>query len=91
MIIYGLLVIILELLKVLFGWLNLPDMPPELVVYIDNALSLISDGLPILWCYFDKNVVQVCLVIALACVAFDKVYDFLMWILAKLPIGINKE
>jgi hypothetical protein len=91
LIIYGILSVILELLKFLFGWVQLPEFPDALTVYIDQMLGIIHDALPLVWCFFDKSVVYTCLVIALACVNFDKLYDFTMWILAKLPIGISKE
>lgn len=91
MIIYGILSILIELITFLFGWLNLPDMPEVLTQYIDVMMGYIVDGLPLLWLFFDKSVVTVCLVIALACVNFDKVYGFTMWIIAKLPLGIHKN
>lgn len=91
MIIYGILSVLLELVQFLFGWLDLPDLPETITQYIDMSVQHIVDGLPILWLFFDKSVVQACLVIALACMNFDKIYDFTMWILAKLPIGIKKN
>ena len=91
MILLGLLKLIFELLKVLFGWLSLPDMPVEITSIIDSVIDYVIDALPVIWVFFDKSVVTVCFVIALACMNFEKVYDFLMWLLAKLPIGINKD
>lgn len=91
MILYGILTVILELLKFLFGWIALPDFPAELNTFIQQTLDMIKDALPLIWCFFDKSVVYTCLVIALACVNFDKLYDFTMWIVAKLPLGISKE
>lgn len=91
MILYGILSVILELLKFLFGWIALPDFPPELDTLVYQMLDIIKDALPLIWCFFDKSVVYVCLVIALACVNFDKLYDFTMWIVSKLPLGIHKE
>lgn len=91
MIIYGILNVIMELLKFLFGWISLPDFPSGLSVFINQALDIIKDALPLVWCFFDKTVVYTCLVIALACVNFDKLYGFTMWILAKLPLGIKRQ
>lgn len=83
--------LIFTVLKFLFSWLNLPDMPEKITSIIDGVIGYIIDGLPLLWVFFDKSVVSVCLVIALACTNFDKIYDLLMWILAKFPIGIRKN
>lgn len=91
MILLGLLQVLFAVLKALFSWLSLPDMPDAITSVVDTIKDYIVDALPLLWVFFDKSVVTVCLVVALACVNFDKVYDLLMWILAKLPLGIHKN
>lgn len=91
MILLALFNLIFSVLKVLFSWLNLPDMPQEISSVVDGIVSYITDALPLLWVFFDKTVVTVCIVVAFACVNFDKVYDMLMWILAKIPLGIRKN
>lgn len=91
MIIMGLLKVVFTVLQALFSWLSLPQMPDAITSVIDGVLGYIRDALPLIWVFFDKNVVSVCLVVALACANFDKVYDLLMWVLAKLPIGVNKN
>lgn len=91
MIIYGILSIVFGLLQVLFSPLSLPDFPVEITEKLYDILDIISDALPLLWVYFDKPVVTVCLGVALALMAFEKLYEFIMWIVAKLPIGISKE
>lgn len=87
----ALLNVLFAVLKVLFGWLNLPAMPESITSVIDGVIGYIIDALPLLWVFFDKSVVTACLPVALACVNFDKIYDLLMWILAKLPLGIHKN
>lgn len=91
MIIMALLQFIFGTLKVIFGWLNLPDMPIEITSVIDEVKSYIIEGLPIVWCFFDKKITTICLGVSLAAMNFEKIYYFLMWILSKLPIGINKN
>lgn len=91
MILLALLKMLFAVLKVLFGWLSLPDMPAEITGIVDTMVGYVVDALPLLWLFFDKSLVTVCLVVALACMNFDKVYDLLMWVLAKLPIGIHKN
>lgn len=91
MILLGLLKVLFTVLQVLFGWLSLPDMPVEISGVVDQIVGYIVDALPLIWVFFDKKVVTVCLVVALACSNFDKAYDLLMWILAKLPLGIHKN
>lgn len=91
MILLGILQVIFIVLKALFSWLSLPDMPSDITNVVDGVFVYIKDALPLIWLFFDKSVVGVCLTIALACANFEKVYDLLMWVLAKLPIGINKN
>lgn len=91
MILLALLNLLFAVLKVLFGWLNLPNLPESITSVVDGVIGYIIDALPLLWVFFDKPVVTACLVVALACVNFDKIYDLLMWILAKLPLGIHKN
>lgn len=91
MIIMALLELIFGILKILFGWMSLPDMPVEITEVIDQVKNYIIDGLPIIWCFFDKRITTICLGVSLAAYNFEKVYYFLMWIIAKLPIGVNKN
>lgn len=89
MILKGILDIIFGLLKTLFGWIDLPDMPETITNVIDQVIGYIVDGLPVIWVFFDKQVVTVVLVLVLAIVNFDKIYYFIMWLLKKLPIGVK--
>lgn len=91
MILLALLEVLFLVLQALFSWLSLPNFPSEITTVVDNMVGYITDALPLIWLFFDKTVVGVCLVIALACANFDKIYDLLMWILAKLPLGISKN
>lgn len=91
MIILGLLRVVFTLLQALFSWLSIPAMPEGITSVVGSVLGYITDALPLIWLFLDKGVVGVCLVVAVACMNFEKMYDMLMWILAKLPIGITKN
>lgn len=91
MILLALFNLIFAVLKVLFGWLNLPAMPDGISSVVTEIIGYIENGLPILWLFVDKSLAGTCLVVAVACMNFDKIYDMLMWILAKIPIGIRKN
>lgn len=91
MILLAFLEVLFLVLQALFSWLNLPAFPADLTAVVDDMVGYITDALPLIWLFFDKSIVTTCLVISLACVNFDKVYDLLMWILAKLPLGIHKQ
>lgn len=91
MILIGLLKLIFLILQALFSWLNLPEMPEGITSVVDSVIGYVTDALPLLWVFFDKDLVGICLVVAVACMEFEKVYDLLMWVLAKIPIGISKN
>lgn len=91
MILIGLFNLLFSVIKILFSWLNLPGFPPAVESAIDTVFQMLQNAASLIWLIFDREVALACLVIALACSNFDKLYDFLMWILAKIPIGIRKN
>ena len=91
MILMALFKVLFGLLKVLFSWLSLPAMPDGVKNLVMDCLVHMGNAASLLWLFFDKDVVKICFPVALACANFDKLYDLLMWILAKLPIGISKN
>lgn len=86
MIIFGILSVVFGLLQVLFSPISLPDFPPEITHYLYQALDAIKGALPLLWVFFDKSVVTVCIVIVLAVINFEKIYFFIIWLLKKLKM-----
>lgn len=91
MIIMSFLNLIFSVLKLLFSWMSLPDFPPLIAELLDMFKEFLGMGLGLLYCFVDADVVKICLMVVLACLSFEKVYDLLMWILAKIPIGIRKN
>lgn len=87
MIVYGILYVIFCVLKVIFAPISLPDFPPQITQYLYQAIDTISNGLPLLWVFFDKSVVTVCLALVLACMNFERIYYFIMWVLRKFKLG----
>ena len=55
MILLGLMQVLFAVLRVLFGWLNLPDMPGSITEVVDSVIGYIIDALPLLWVFFDKG------------------------------------
>lgn len=86
MIIFGILSIIFGFLQIIFAPISLPDFPPEIVVYLQQALDAVKGALPLIWVFFDKSVVTVCIVIVLAVINFEKIYFFIIWLLKKLKM-----
>lgn len=86
MILQALLNLVFGLLKVCFGWINLPAFPEGLKTSIDTFLSLIFDNLTILGFFIRPITITVVIPILIILLNFDNVYKFTMWILKKIPM-----
>lgn len=83
MIITGIIELLVIVIELLFYPFNMPDMPDLVVEYIELMKEYIMDGAGLLWVFFDKRVVTVCLGLVLAVMVFERGYWFTMWILKK--------
>ncbi len=81
---------LLTVLKALFGWINIPGIGEEfdsamqfIDVLFSNAQQLINLFLP--W-----DIVRFGIPVIIIVKNFDHIYDFIMWILRKIPmLGIE--
>ena len=90
MILKLLMELVIGLLEIVFGWVNFPQMPSELTVYIDLVFNAIRSGMGILWLIVPRELVLVLLPIVLVLENFDMMYSIVMWILKKIPfLGIK--
>lgn len=78
------------LIKIVFGWINLPDLPDSVISIIDELFSLISGSMGIIGIFIDLNMVKILLPVLLIVINFDEVWKFTMFILKKIPfLGIK--
>ena len=78
------------LVKLVFGWINLPDLPDSITSVIDELFALISGSVGIIGIFVDLNMVKILLPVLLIVINFDEVWKFTMFILRKIPfLGIN--
>ena len=90
MIVEGIINILVKLIKLLFGWINMPTVSQDFYdafsvidKMLDNAQSLVDFFLP-----WDCVIIGLPLVIAV--INFEHIYNFVMWILKKIPmLGIE--
>lgn len=85
MIIEGLLSFFQQVYQVMFGWINLPDMPAVVTETVDWFLDMVFDNIGILGFFVRWSTVVVLVPIALIVFNIDKIYDLIMWVLKKLP------
>lgn len=90
MIIEGLLNLVSGLLKLVFGWIDLPDFPSSVTSVIDELFGYIQGAAGIMGIFVDMNMVKVLLPVLLIVINFDEVWKFTMFIVRKIPfLGIK--
>lgn len=78
-----------SLVQLIFGWIDLPDMPSTITSVVDELFSLFSGAIGLLGMFVDLSFVAVLVPVLILVINFDKVYRLTMFILHKLPIGLN--
>lgn len=78
------------LIKLVFGWINLPDMPDAVMSVIDELFTLLEGSVGLMGIFIDLNMVKILLPVLLIVVNFEHVWSFTMFILRKIPfLGIE--
>lgn len=90
MIIKGLFSLIISLLNIVFGWVNLPQMPDAVDAAFDSLLAYMQAGIGFVWLIVPRDLVLVVVPVILILSNFDKLYSVVMWVLKKIPfLGIE--
>lgn len=89
MILQAVIDLLVGLVKLCFGWINLPPLPSQIQAVLDMVLGYMRDGIGILAWFVDMDYVLILVPIVIVIINFDKVYRLTMFILRKLPIGIE--
>ena len=85
MILEALLNVVFGLLKIVFGWINIPAFPEGLANSINIFLSLIFDNITLLGFFIRPATLTICIPILIILLNFEDVYKITMWILRKIP------
>lgn len=90
MIISALLSVVKILIQLLFGWVQLPQVPSEVTSVVDSVFGYMGQGVGILWLFVPQGLVQVLLPLVIVVINFDRLYKLGVWILKKIPmLGIE--
>lgn len=77
-------------IKLIFGWINLPDLPSEVESVINQLFQYMETGMGFVFIIFDKDLLRIMLPFVLVVMNFDKVYKLVMYVLRKIPfLGIE--
>ena len=90
MILETILNLIMSLLQLVFGWINIPNLPDSLITNIDTFLNLLFDNVSLLGFFVRPSTLTLVIPILIILINFDQVYKFTMWLLRKIPfLGVN--
>ncbi|MDO4279635.1 MAG: hypothetical protein Q4C69_12475 [Lachnoclostridium edouardi] len=90
MIVEALLTLISTLLKLCFGWKNLPNLPDSVMSVVNELFGYIEGSIGIMGVFIDLSMVRILLPVLLIVVNFEEVWKFTMFILKKIPfLGIE--
>lgn len=77
-------------IKLIFGWVSLPDLPPDVQVIIDQVFGYMESGIGFLFLFVDMNLVKVMLPMVIVVANFERVYQLVMYVLRKIPfLGLD--
>ena len=85
MILEGILNAFAALLKALFGFINLPQLPDVVTTVLDTLISYMNQSLGIVSLVVDWNVAKPILAVVVAFNAFDMIYKLVLFVLKKIP------
>ena len=90
MIVESVLNLLVGMIKTVFGWINLPQLPDEVISIIDQLFDILSGSMGLLSIFMDMEMLKILLPILLVVINFDEAYKLTMFILRKIPfLGIK--
>ena len=79
-----------SVIRVVFGWINLPDMPSAVTSVVDELFALLRGSVGMLGVFMDLSMLKILLPVLLIVINFEHVWKFTMFILRKIPfLGIE--
>ena len=79
-----------NVIKLVFGWINLPDMPEAVTSVVDELFALLRGSVGMMGIFLDLKMLKILLPVLLIVINFEHVWKFTMFILRKIPfLGIE--
>ena len=77
-------------LKLIFGWISLPELPAEISSVVNQLIEYMKSGMCIVFLFFSIDLIRIMLPLVIVVANFDKVYKLVMFVLRKIPfLGIK--
>lgn len=78
------------LMDFLFGWINIPQMPQNLINSINQFLDLVFENLGLLSFFIRPSTLKILIPLVIFLVGFKYGYKIVVWLIHKIPfIGLN--
>ena len=78
-----------NVIKLVFGWINLPDMPEAVTSVVDELFALLRGSVGMMGIFLDLKMLKILLPVLIV-INFEHVWKFTMFILRKIPfLGIE--
>lgn len=89
MIVELLINLITGLVKIVFGWINLPQAPDGAKTAISSYFDMVFNNLGFVNFFVNISTLKAIAISAITIITFVKLYKVTMWIYHKLPISSN--
>lgn len=77
-------------IKLIFSWIQLPDLPAEVETVITQLFDYMEMGIGFVFLFFNMDLVKIMLPFVLVVMNFDKMYKLVMYVLRKIPfLGVK--
>lgn len=82
--------LLIGMIKTVFGWISIPQLPDSVLSVIDDLFGYLQASVGLLSIFLDLNMLRILLPILLIVINFDEAYKLTMFILRKIPfLGIK--
>lgn len=85
MIVSSVLNLFVGMLELVFGWIQLPNLPDSIMSIIDTVFEYITGSIGLLGVFVDLDIVMVLIPLAIAVARFDDLWKMTMFVLRKIP------
>lgn len=85
MIVSSVLNLFVGMLELVFGWIQLPDLPDSIMSIIHTMFGYITGSIGLLGVFVDLDVVMVLIPLSIAVARFDDLWKMTMFVLRKIP------
>lgn len=77
-------------IKLIFAWIQLPDLPAEVETYINLLFGYMESGMGFVYLFIDMDLAKIMFPLVIAVANFDKIYKLVLFVLRKIPfLGIK--